>query len=355
MTVVLLLMLLICQNGSVQDAVGKSAELDAYLAGVYRPEQPGAVVLVQVGDRVVLHKGYGLADLEWQRPMPINGVFRLASVTKPFTATLVMMLVEQGTLDLEAEIQEYLPEYPRKAQPIRIKHLLQHTSGTPNFTNLATWEQHVREDLDGAQMTAFFQDLPLEFPPGERFAYSNSGYFLLGRILERVSGKSYAALIESAFAEPLQRPSLQLDPGARLVPWRISGYKHGDADLLIHPEAASMTHPFAAGALLAQAEDVAVWFNALLAGRFIPAERLGQMWQPQALNQGQGKHGMGWLLGTVAEQKLVWHSGGIDGFTSDISYVPAHKLLVVTLHNLENPKVTPSQVNRALLKRLLVK
>lgn len=330
-------------------------ELKAELAAKYPPDRPGAVVLIQVKGNLLLHEAYGWANLEWDLAMRRNGVFRLASVTKPLTAAAVFMEVEKGSIDLDADIQTYLPHYPRKKHPVTVRHLLQHTSGIPNFTDLKSWEETIRNDLNADQLTAYFRDKPLSFQPGTIFRYSNSGYYLLGMILEAVTGQTYAEIIKQRFATPLQLTTLQHDPGQRLIPNRVPGYRLTESFGPVHCEATSMTQPFAAGALLSSASDLATWVNALVGGQFIKPETLQRLWTPQPLNHGQSNHGMGWLLGDIDGRKMVWHNGGIDGFTTDLSYLPNEQILIITLHNIENPErsQSPTAVNRALLQKLL--
>ena len=164
------------------------------LAAAYPAGQPGAAAIVVEDGKVVLRKGYGMANLELGVPDSPEMVFELGSVTKQFTAAAILLLQERGKLSVEDDITKYLPDFPTHGQTITIEHLLTHTSGIPSYTGLPEWFAKIREDLKPADVIALFKDKPLEFNPGERWAYDNSGFFLLGAIIEKVSGQELRAV-----------------------------------------------------------------------------------------------------------------------------------------------------------------
>jgi D-alanyl-D-alanine carboxypeptidase len=171
--------------------------------GSYPADAPGAAAIVVVDGEVVLRKGYGLANVELQVPNRPEMVFELGSVTKQFTAAAILMLAERGQLRIEEDVTKYLPDYPTHGRKITIEHLLTHTSGIPSYTSLPEWIPRMREDIRPETLIGFFKDKPLEFEPGERWAYNNSGYVLLGAVIEKVSGKSYEQFIEEEIFKPL--------------------------------------------------------------------------------------------------------------------------------------------------------
>src|SRR4051812_1339464 len=180
-----------------------SAQLDALVAPHFAADGPGAVVLVKKGDQILLRKAYGMANVELGVPMRPELIFRLGSVTKQFTSAAIMMLVDEGKVALGDDIRKYVPDYPKKAATVTLEHLLTHTGGVPNFTDLPAFDKRAREDLSHGEVLALFKDLPLDFAPGEKWKYSNSGYYLLGMVIEKVSGKSYAELLSERIFKPL--------------------------------------------------------------------------------------------------------------------------------------------------------
>ena len=180
----------------------RAQRIDAYLRSVYPAHEPGAAVLVEDG-QVVLRKGYGMAHLELGVPIQPDMVFGIGSITKQFTAAAILLLQERGKLSVDDEVTKYLPDYPTHGQKITIDHLLTHVSGIPSYTGLPEWLPRVREDMTVQQLIDLFKDKPLEFTPGEKWAYNNSAYILLGAVIEKVSGKSYEDFIEQEIFAPL--------------------------------------------------------------------------------------------------------------------------------------------------------
>src|SRR5436305_8019244 len=180
-----------------------AAYADLLLAAAYPADQPGAAALVVKDGQVVLRKGYGMANLELGVPAAPEDVFEIGSVTKQFTAAAILLLQERGLLRVEDEITKHLPDYPTHGERITIENLLSHTSGIPSYTSLPEWFPRVREDMSPAALIALFKDKPLDFKPGTRWSYSNSGYIVLGALIEKVSGKSYERFLTEELLQKL--------------------------------------------------------------------------------------------------------------------------------------------------------
>jgi CubicO group peptidase (beta-lactamase class C family) len=285
-------------------------------------------VLVAEGDHILLDQGYGMADLEWNIPNSPEVKFRLGSLTKQFTATLILLLQQDGKLHIEDPVSKYLPDAPKSWEKITLANLLGHTSGIPNFTNdkdFATWgmsKHTVAEEI------AFFSDKPLEFEPGSKFAYSNSNYEVLGAIIEKVSGETYGDQLRKRIFQPLGMQDTGLDTDELILPKRAQGYSPGK-DGLVHARSESMTVPWAAGAIYSTTGDLSRWERALFGGKVLNDASLAAM-----TTAGKGDYGLG--VGVVRQSgvKVIQHGGGIEGFNTQLAYLPDRKITVVVLSNV---------------------
>ncbi len=316
-----------------------AAYADKLLTKAYPSGEPGAAVLVVKDGETVLRKGYGLANLELGVPIQPDMVFEIGSVTKQFTAAAVLMLAERGLLSLDDEITRHLPGYPTHGQKITIDHLLTHTSGIPSYTGLPEWMERVREDMKVEQLIAMFKDKPLEFAPGERWAYNNSAYVLLGAVIEKASGKTYEDFIEQEVFKPLGMTRSSYGHNREVVPGRVEGYDK-ESEGYERARYLSMTQPFAAGSLLSTVDDLARWSDALWGGKVLKPESLKRMLTPAKLSSGRStRYAYGLGIGEYAGRTIVEHGGGIFGFVSDTLRVPDEGIFVAILSN--NPGSNP--------------
>lgn len=321
-----------------------AAELDAIVAKHFKADQPGAAVLVKKGDQILLRKGYGLANVELGVPVRPEQVFRLGSVTKQFTAAAIMMLVDEGKLALADDIRKYVPEYPQKSAKITIEALLTHTSGVPNYTDQPAFGKRLREDLPHDDLLALVKDLPLDFTPGEKWKYSNSGYYLLGMVIEKVSGKSYAQFLDERIWKPLAMTHTTYDDPERIIPGRVAGYGRSGSEFT-NAEFISMKLPFAAGALLSTVDDMAKWDRAIRDGKLLKKASWARIFTPEKLKDGRSSHyGFGWMIGSIHGHPATWHNGGIPGFHTAIVRVPAEGLVVVVLCNMVPAPLVPEDL-----------
>lgn len=347
---IMVLSLLILFSGSL--SAGKTStkslakEIDAFLVKTYPANEPGAAVLAVKDGQVILRKGYGMANLELGIPMKPGMVFRVGSITKQFTATGIMMLAEEGKLSIEDEITKFLPDFPTHGHKITVHHLLTHTSGIRSYTGMPDWYPLMRKDMKVQELIDIFKNQPMDFTPGERFLYNNSGYFLLGAVIEKVSGKTYEEFIDEKIFKPLGMKNSYYGSHSRIIPNRASGYeKEGkhfqNADYL------SMTQPYAAGSLLSTVDDLYRWNQAVEAGKVISEESLKRMFTPTKLNNGKTQdYGYGWSLGTLFGEKLIAHGGGINGFVTYAVRVPEKNVFVTVLTNFPQRQPTASYVGQ---------
>jgi CubicO group peptidase (beta-lactamase class C family) len=299
----------------------------------------GLSIAVLRGRDTIALKGYGRADLENDLPAAANTVYRIGSITKQFTAAAVMQLVEQGKIALDDTIQKFLPAYHTQGHRVTIRQLLTHTSGIKSYTSLGPeWTSRMRLDLAPDSLIALFQDKPFDFEPGTRFLYDNSGFYLLGLIVERASGEPYAAYLQRHLFEPLGLSATRYCDERPLIPHRARGYERDSAGF-VNASPLSMTQPFAAGALCSTVGDLAAWSRSLEAHRPVSAASYAAMTTPATLPNGtRTGYGFGLAIGELGGHPRIWHGGGINGFLSQLDEYPADTLIVVVLANSESAR-----------------
>lgn len=301
--------------------------------------QPGAVglsVAVARGNEMLYERAQGFADLEFAVNADPETMFRIGSVTKQFTAAAVMLLAERGKLAIDDPLTKFLPEYPTHGHEITLRHLLTHTSGIPNYTDLgARWELDKARERPDEELVALWKDLPLEFEPGARWNYSNSGYYLLGMVVTKVSGMPWADFLRESFFDPLKLTRTRQDSNSELLLNRAQGYAFEDGRFF-NDGLLGLSQPGAAGALVSTAGDLVRWQQALVAGRAVSAASYEEMILPFLLASGsETKYGMGLQLDQQGGHRRIWHGGGIDGFNSVLMFFPDDGLHVAVISNSE--------------------
>jgi len=290
----------------------------------------GSVLVAQNG-KILLDKGYGFANLEWEIPNTPATKFRLGSITKQFTAASILLLEERGKLKVEDPVKKYMPDAPVAWDKITIFHLLTHTSGIPNFTSFPDYESKEAQSMTPQQLVDWFKDKPLEFEPGTKWNYSNSGYVLLGYLIEKISGQSYAAFVQQNIFTPLDMKDSGYDSHSALITHRASGYSHGK-DGPVNAGFVNMTIPLSAGALYSTTEDLLRWEEGLFGGKLLKPESLSKMITPFKQD-----YAFGLGVSTKNGHKMIAHNGGIEGFNTSLIYYPDDKLVVAVLANLNGP------------------
>lgn len=315
-----------------------TAEFDKLIQETYKPGSPGAAVLVAKKGQVVYQKAFGMANLELDVPLKPEHVFRIGSITKQFTCAAIMQLMEQGKLTLQDDLTKFIPDYPTQGKKITVEHLLTHTSGIKSYTDMKEWDDEVRrKDFSVSALIDYFKNQPMDFEPGTKYEYNNSGYILLGFIIEKVSGQTYADYVTEHFFKPLGMKNSYYGDVAPVIKNRAAGYGQAEVKGTYNNAAyLSMTQPYAAGSLLSTVEDLYTWTKALHGGKVVKPESLKKMTTPYILPDGTSTHyGYGLQMGNLLGSPTVEHGGGINGFLSDLVYLPGEDVCVAILTNCD--------------------
>jgi CubicO group peptidase (beta-lactamase class C family) len=302
------------------------------------PGGPGIVVLVARGDRIVYRSARGRADIELGVPLAPNQLFRIASVTKIFTAALVLQLAQAGALSLDDPLSRFLPDFPNGAR-ITIRQLLSHRAG---ISDQAANPQPggLRRDWDMATLVSDIARRMPAFPPGTDQSYSNAGYILLGAVIEQVTGKPWCAAMRERLFEPLGMHHTGCDVTEAILPGRVSGYETDPATHVVtNARFMSMTVPASAGALISNADDLRLWMRALSQGRVIDPARFVAMMTPAsdgAAAPTAHPYGLGLYVWRVRGETMVGHTGQINGFASILAYIPSRDVTIIALGNDDN-------------------
>jgi CubicO group peptidase (beta-lactamase class C family) len=309
------------------DAIATGAVHDVPLAGLS--------VAVMKGDTLLFARGYGFSNVEHQAPATEGTPYRFASVTKMFTAAAVLQLVEAGKVQLDEPVTKYLVDYRGPGKEATLRQLLRHTAGVPNFTDLGpAFDSRERLDLTSSELLALVQAAPADFPAGTAFNYSNTGYYLLGLVIEKVTGTSYARYLAEHVLTPARMASARYCDDTALLPGRAAGYLPTAQHGLENAGFVSMKIPFSAGALCGDVRDLAKWPQALFGGAVVSRETLSTMTQTPDLPDGTPtRYGLGIVHGSLAGREFFGHNGGINGFSSSVMYFPAEGLSVAVLIN----------------------
>ena len=319
--------------GSVACMQGGSADFqikaDAYLTEKSHDEEFSGAVLVATNGNVLFARGYGLANWEHSVPNTTNTIFRLGSVTKQFTAMCILMLQEDGRLNVTNRISGYVEDCPEAWNTVTVQHLLTHTSGIPSFTSFPDNLHFERLPTTVEATVRRFRDRALQFEPGSRMRYSNSGYVLLGYIIEKVSGRSYEEFVTEKIFVPLGMRHSGYDRPARILPDRASGYSRRGGSI-VNCVPFAMDTPHAAGALYSTTGDLLIWDEALYADRLISTETRETMFTPFLSD-----YCYGWFKLTFAGHSGYGHGGGISGFVTHVTRFPAERVYMVVLSNFD--------------------
>jgi len=285
-------------------------------------------VLVAHDGKVVLSKGYGFANLEWNVPNSPSTKFRLGSLTKQFTAACILLLEERGKLKIDDPVKKYMPDAPGAWDKVTIFHLLTHTSGIPSFTGFPDYSSTEPFPTTPEKLVARFRDKPLEFQPGEKWNYSNSGYVLLGYLIEKISQQTYSQFVQENIFDPLGMKDSGYDSNSAIIQHRASGYTPSRSGVR-NAGYIDMSIPLSAGGLYSTTEDLLLWERGLMGGKLLSPASLKKMTTPFKEDYAFG-------LGVRTEHGhiVIDHNGGIEGFNTVLQYFPEDKLTVVVLANL---------------------
>jgi len=309
-----------------------AAKVDEYMNAAVKADGFSGSILVARDGSAIASKGYGLANVELNVPNTPQTVFRLASLTKQFTALAIMTLQERGKLSTGDSICKYLDACPAAWQAITIRHLLTHTSGLPNYTSFPDFAKTSMSPATHESFIGRVKDKPLDFAPGEKFDYSNTGYYLLGVVVERASGKSYQDFLQENIFTPLGMTNTGFDHPARIIKNRAAGYE-GQGERLHNAPYIDMSNGFAAGAIVSTTEDLLLWDKALYTEKFVSRKSLDEMFTPFKDLSPTKNYAYAWWLEKQSDHQAISHSGHINGFATYIMRYPAERVTVIVLSN----------------------
>lgn len=320
-------------------AQDKAAKIDQLISLHHKYGQFNGSALVVDDGKVIYKKGVGLANMEWNIPNAPDTKFRLGSITKQFTATLILQLVEQGKIKLDGKLTDYLPDYRKDTgAKVTIHNLLSHTSGIPSYTSLPGFFANVsRNPFTVDDFIKKYTSGDLEFEPGTKFVYDNSGYFLLGAIIEKVTGKSYEQVLKENIFDPLGMKNSGYDQWKTIIGKRATGYTQTPRGYETAPYL-DMSIPYAAGSLYSTVEDLYLWDQALYGDKILSAKSKELMFTPNLNNYGYGFNIRKATLAppTKLVVQVIQHGGGINGFNTQIVRMTNEKRLIVLLDNAEH-------------------
>jgi len=336
-------------SGSVDNGI--SAKVDAYVNGEMRAEKiPGLALAIVRDGKIVKAQGYGLANIELDVAVKPETIFQTGSVGKQFTATAVMMLVEDGKIRLDDPVGKYLPGSPATWNNVTVRNLLTHTSGIPDYESDSVTKKdaafiNLRNDYTEDELFAKFSGLPLDFPTGSKWSYSNSGYVILGILIHKVTGQFYGDVLQERIFVPLGMTSTRIISEADIIPNRAAGYRLVNGEIKNQEWVSPMLNTTADGALYTNVLDMAKWDAALYTEKLLKKGSLDQMWSAVRLNDGKtAPYGFGWDVTEVNGHRLIEHGGAWQGFTTQISRYVDDKFTVIVLTNLDSEHSEPDKI-----------
>ena len=316
---------------------------EAYLKSAYPADGPGAAVIVVENGKVVYQGAQGLADLETKRKITPATVFRLGSNTKQFTATVILQLVEEGKISLDDRLSKFLPDYPKPGADATVRQLLTHTSGIKNFTAIPRWMMSGgrAKPITTEQLIAVFKDEPADFAPGAKYQYNNSGYALLGAIIEKVTGKPWHVAVQERIAKPNGLSSIRYGVEESTIAEMASGYAE-QGGKVVPASPLHMSSPHAAGSLVGSVGDFARWARVLHKGKVLKPGSYRQMTTANRLADGTvTRYGFGLGLGELRGRGTIGHAGETSGFYTATTYIPSEDLFLAVFTNSIDPVIPP--------------
>lgn len=319
------------------------------------PTASAAVGVVR-GRDTILMRGYGYADIGTHRAAGPATVYEIGSITKQFTSSAIMRLVEQHKINLDDDMSKYVPDFPMQGHHVTIRQLLNHTSGIHSYTSEAAWRPHWADDLSPDSIVGFIKRDTFDFAPGSAWRYNNTGYVLLGMIIEKVTGQPYATYLDEQFFRPLGLRQTRYCPNHPTDTTFAIGYSPR-AGQIMPSEYLSLTQPFAAGALCSTVRDFLVWQRALHNGRVVSAASYAAMTTPETLTNGiRLTYGFGLQIAQLGAHRVIVHGGGINGFTTAQYWIPDDSLSVIVFTNGDGqaPDALSMNIGRVVLNMPLV-
>lgn len=333
---------------TVTQAQSLESSIDKILTSQFNNNETGVSALVAKNGKVIYRKAFGKANLELDVNMTPKNVFQVGSITKQFTAVGILMLLEEGKLSLEDDITKFIPDYPTNEKKITVHHLLTHTSGIKSYTSMQKFSKVMTVDKSPLKFINFFKNEPMDFEPGEKYKYNNSGYFILGYIIEKASGMSYQKFIQERIFDKINMTSSYYGSHRQLIKNRASGYqKRGEFS---NAQYISLKLPYAAGSIMSTVDDMLKWQNAISTNVFVKKETLNKAYTNYTLNNGDNiNYGYGWSINEINDVQTIEHGGAIPGYLSMGVYVPSKNIYVIVFSNCGCKSPTNSALEIAAL------
>jgi len=330
--------LMVVRSGCQASTAAQADVVDNYVrAEMTKQRIPGLALLVSRRGQVIRAQGYGLANVELQVPVKPETIFQSGSVGKQFTATAVMMLVEEGKIGLGDPLTKYFPDAPPSWKKVTIRELLSHTAGFTDYPK----NFDMRRDYTEAEQLKIVESIPLAFAPGSSWSYSNLGFLTIGILIHKVTGEFYGDFLQEHIFKPLDMQTTRIISEADIVPNRSAGYRLVKGELKNQEWVSPTVNTTADGSLYFSIMDLAKWDAALYTEKLLKRSSLDEMWTVAKLNNGQpnsGHYGFGWFVVTKNGHRVVEHEGAWQGFETQISRYVDDKLTVVVLTNLDDAK-----------------
>jgi CubicO group peptidase (beta-lactamase class C family) len=311
---------------------------------------PGGVFLISKKGKPIYEKAFGMANLELDSKLNTNSIFQIGSMTKQFTAVAILMLEEQGKLKVSDPVAKYIPSYPN-GDKITIHHLLTHTSGIKDFTKMKALQNIAQKEMTPEQMVDFFKNEPVDFAPGEKFEYNNSGYVVLGYIIELASGETYEDFIKKNIFDKAGMTNSYYASDRKIIKNRAFGY-HKKSTGYVNKTVINFSVPFSSGSLMSTLDDMLKWQNALNQNLLLSSKEETKAFTKYKLNNGQEiEYGYGWHLKNISGIPTREHGGSIFGFKSMAVYIPSEDIYVLGFSNCDCN--SPTQLVKDMAKLAL--
>ncbi|ESU19812.1 beta-lactamase [Flavobacterium enshiense DK69] len=312
--------------------------------------EPGGAFLIAKNGRILYEKAFGKSNLELNVNMTTENVFQIGSMTKQFTAVSILILEKQGKLNINDPISKFVPDYP-SGNEITIRHLLTHTSGIKDFTKIKTISDIAQKEMTPKMMVNFFKDEPNDFKPGEKFEYNNSGYVLLGHIIELTSGTTYEDFIQKNIFEKIKMNNSYYASDRKIIKNRAYGY-HKKKDGFVNKTIINFSVPFSSGSLMSTLEDMLKWQNALNQNQILDSVNLNKAFEKSKLNNGEEiTYGFGWHIKEINGILTREHGGSVFGFKSMAVYIPSKDIYVIGFSNCDCH--SPTEITKEIAKLTL--
>jgi CubicO group peptidase (beta-lactamase class C family) len=344
----LLIIFLISNLSFSQISQNLESKIDSLIQTEFNnSNEPGGAFLISHNGKPIYKKAFGLANLELEVKMTPDNVFQIGSMTKQFTAVAILMLEEQGKLSVNDPISKFIPDYPN-GKNITVSHLLTHTSGIKDFTKMKTIFEIAQKEMTPKEMMGFFKEEPVDFSPGEKFEYNNSGYIVLGYLIELTAGKTYEEFIQKNIFDKIGMKNSYYASDRKVITNRAYGY-HKKSYGFVNKTVISFSVPFSSGSLMSTLDDMLKWQNALNPNVLLQPENLTKAFTRQSLSNSEKiEYGYGWHLKNEVGIPTREHGGSIFGFKSMGVYIPSKDIYVLGLSNCDCH--SPTQIVRDLTK-----